>query len=700
MDLCIIGYNKNFFKENVMEKTTKKRKKSKRLRRRIGLVAIGGLSLVLTVCLSVGATLAWFAGSTWASNDMYMGGPVYVEMAGRGHASGDTAGNGTTTASWEGGNGELDILASGRTTGTANDTDANKILLPGQKLLIYSQARVFSTAYSSSVGTTGVTNESSGANTTNTSSENGKATYTTGRGRIVTTTTSVLRARFSINVEFDPYVGFNNFTDIDYAKYYPAQSADYQGENGVKLTAEADAPGGRTNIKKDQVYYALATTTALPWEAACGGKALGVADGRRDSVDNTGATWLDGKDGTTYSPLNIEEGYDKALGSIKKGTHKAIYEWKYVSLKEYKAAGTAPAASGESFVKMGAPFDGTINSAGTASNTKWNAGGTDVENNSAGTGNGFYGVWVCKDGEYLESDAFYKARTTAYMNSYKEHYKDEYNRQLALTVTSSLSSLENALNNAFVSLVNESSDRIMAGATDGFKVNTGTGAITDNSATTGRAHKASWLYVDSSISADTNAGDSASQNSGWWYLVANTSDSANVTNGDTITMVTDVVKKGETAVTNLGTIGASDLDITHTTPETTATRASLTQTAATNATSVLNAKLYEIVPDINSEVLKAADIANGVSGVTKIVSDAFPFVNGDFELPGRELTNIFANAKISFQISFQALQAFLPYTPSIDGIKSGTPITGTAKALNIGNAAPIFNEAFDYLTVL
>ena len=68
-----------------MEKTTKKRKKSKRLKRRIGLIAVGGLSFVLTICLSVGATLAWFAGSTWASNDLYMGGPVYVEMAGRGH---------------------------------------------------------------------------------------------------------------------------------------------------------------------------------------------------------------------------------------------------------------------------------------------------------------------------------------------------------------------------------------------------------------------------------------------------------------------------------------------------------------------------------------------------------------------------------------------------------------------------------------
>ena len=66
-----------------MEKTTKKSKaKKKGLKKRIGLIAMGGLSLVLTVCLSVGATLAWFAGSTWSSQTLYMGGPVYVEMSG------------------------------------------------------------------------------------------------------------------------------------------------------------------------------------------------------------------------------------------------------------------------------------------------------------------------------------------------------------------------------------------------------------------------------------------------------------------------------------------------------------------------------------------------------------------------------------------------------------------------------------------
>ena len=110
---------------------------------------------------------------------------------------------------------------------------------------------------------------------------------------------------------------------------------------------------------------------------------------------------------------------------------------------------------------------------------------------------------------------------------------------------------------------------------------------------------------------------------------------------------------------------------------------------------VLTAKLYEIKPDIAGETYYTTN-----NQVTKIVSVAFPFVNGMFELPGKELTNIFANAKISFQISFQALQAFFPWSPSIDGLPSGHQLAGLGKALNIGNAIPIYNEAFNYLAFL
>ena len=268
-----------------MEKTTKKKRKSKRLKRRIGLIAVGGLSLVLTVCLSVGATLAWFAGSTWASKDLYMGGPVYVEMAGRGNAGGTNAdGSTANAASWKGGDGHLDILASGRTTGTADipaaeegqlNAAANSILLPGQKLLIYSQARVFSTAYYDNLDDGDYPNQSSGANTTNSN-----YTYTDQKGKVRTTTTSVLRAKFSINVEFDPYMGFNNFTATTYASHYPERTVDYTGDvgNGTTYATAASALGWEAALvdaapaslnangaRRDNVVNSKDTTSTNPW---------------------------------------------------------------------------------------------------------------------------------------------------------------------------------------------------------------------------------------------------------------------------------------------------------------------------------------------------------------------------------------------------------------------------------------------------
>ena len=60
------------------------------------------------------------------------------------------------------------------------------------------------------------------------------------------------------------------------------------------------------------------------------------------------------------------------------------------------------------------------------------------------------------------------------------------------------------------------------------------------------------------------------------------------------------------------------------------------------------------------------------------------------------MTNVFANAKITFQISFQAIQAFFPYSTNIDKMDYTNPLLGTAKALSIRNAIPIYNEAFDY----
>jgi hypothetical protein len=179
---------------------------------------------------------------------------------------------------------------------------------------------------------------------------------------------------------------------------------------------------------------------------------------------------------------------------------------------------------------------------------------------------------------------------------------------------------------------------------------------------------ASWLYIDPSIGNDTNSNEISTSVGGWWYLI--------VDNGGTITGNAETYE-GE---------APSGIDTSGDTIKQTVTRSDY---AATNSNR-LKYYLYEIVP--NFEV---GDVI-GTNGQKKIASSIIPFVNGTFALPGDALTNVFANAKLSFSVSFQALQAFLPYTTSIDNIDYTNPLLGTGKALTIENAIPIFNEAFDY----
>lgn len=710
-----------------MEKITKKKKKSKRLRRRIGLIAVGGLSLVLTVCLSVGATLAWFAGSTWASNDMYMGGPVYVEMAGRGHA-GATAGGGDN-ATWVGGDGKLDIIASARNTGTAkgsgdsgntmnnyytgspvtnNNYNTSNVLLPGQKLLIYSQARVFSTAYADNLSDGNYQNQSSGANTTNIS--NGTAQYTNSSGVKKTTTTSVLRAKFSINVEFDPTVGFNNFTDPGYANGYPVQSANYTGHgaSGSTYNSALAASGitgtvGNYTGRRDAVENpVIASGTSATSTQAIGGVAVGDA-----------TEWVAPEATVSSTPT-------AALVAIKTGASKSVYKWKYVSETVYNLASNGGHTVTENGVQymykpMGAPFNGKYNTAGGPSAADKTA--------ANGTGNGYYGVWVYESTgtTRIESDAFYKARCNAYIKSYKEHYEDEYNRMLILSIGDQLTKLEDALNSAFEGLVNESSDNIIGGNVKGFKADD-KGEIEYQSG--GTATGATWLYVDPKIGQDTNASDSSSNVGGWWYLVASeTTNTLKNGKNEVLTTIDNVLKADGTTPSGATTADANG-NVTYSFTETTnangvynspvsagynivrAKEANALEVSgftaseklvASNDKEILNAKLYEITPSATNGVIE--EIGSN-TGTYKVVSVSFPFVNGNFELPGKELTNIFANARISFQITFQALQAFFPFTPSIDGVKAGSALAGTGKALNIGNAIPIYNEAFDYLSFL
>jgi hypothetical protein len=285
---------------------------------------------------------------------------------------------------------------------------------------------------------------------------------------------------------------------------------------------------------------------------------------------------------------------------------------------------------------MPAPFDGTVNSSGGDSNKV-----------AGGSGNGFYGVWILDgEGNKTESNAFYKARTTAYMNTYVEFYINEYGNEVTRTLQSSIDALNSSLNNYFVSLINDSSKYIQ----DTLGMN------------------ASWLYIDPAIGNDTNSNEISTSVGGWWYLI--------VDNGGSITGTVDTIT--ETPPTGITTSG------------TTATQSVDRGDYESNDANRLKYYLMEIVPDTEQgEVL-------GTNGQKKIASDVIPFIKGTFALPGDSLTNVFANAKLSFTVSFQAIQAFLPYTTSIDNIDYTNPLLGTGKALTIENAIPIFNEAFDY----
>lgn len=588
-------------------KTQVKRTNKKTTRRTLGTLFIALLSIGITAVISVGATLAYFAGSTTANKALYMGGPVYVEITGRNN-------------DFLAGDGNLDISAfAGRTTGTAGVID-NTILLPGQKVEIHSSARVYSTTATSTVEDSPIQNESTGANTGNignayTDAE-GNAYYVNNEGRVTTTTTSILRARFGIDIEFDPTVGFNNFTGTTYSSNYPVQSqTTFTREVTNTTTEEVDGFTGAIHSANAEYSYDSSTQTHT---------------GRRDYVSDTTFT-------------NATTAGDD-MTAIKARTLKSIYSWKYVSQAEYE--GSKAITDDKKYSKMPAPFDGTVN-----------AQGGDSKKVAGGSGNGFYGVWILDgDGNKTESNAFYKARTVAYMNTYVEHYVNEYGNEVTRTLGSSIDALNASLNNYFVSLINDSSTYIQ------------TPDDPDTPEIEGLGMNASWLYIDPSIGNDTNSNEISTSVGGWWYLI--------VDNGGTITGTAETYTGDAPTGITVGTD-------------------TVTQSVDRNSYEATDANrlkyyLYEIVPDITiGEVL-------GTNGQKKIASSIIPFVNGTFALPGDALTNVFANAKLSFTVSFQALQAFLPYTQDIDNIDYTNPLLGTAKPLTIESAIPIYNEAFDY----
>lgn len=591
------------------KKVNKTNSKKKSTRRTLGTIFIAVLSIAITAVISIGATLAYFAGSTTAGQSLFMGGPVYVEITGRNN-------------DFKAGDGNLDIAAyAGRTTGTAGAID-NTILLPGQKVEIHSSARVYSTTATSTIQDSPIPDISTGANTGNIGNaytdDAGNAYYVNNQGRVTSTTTSVLRARFGINIEFDPTVGFNNFTGTTYASNYPVQSQQTFIRE-VTNTSTEEVPGFEGAIHTTNNTYSYDSSTQ-------------THTGRRDYVNDTKYT----------SATTAGEDMNK----IKSGELISIYSWKYVSQAEYE--GTKAITDDQKFSKMPAPFDGTINAQGTNSNKV-----------TGGSGNGFYGVWILDGtGKKTESNAFYKARTNAYMNTYVEFYINEYGNPVTRTLQSSIDALNSSLNKYFVNLINDSSRYIQT---------------PDDPNTTdvveGLGLNASWLYIDPSIGNDTNSNEISTSVGGWWYLIVDnggkiTGKAENYTEGNTPTGITSS-GDGYTQSVNRSSYSSSDPNR-------------------------LKYYLYEIVPDIEvGEII-------GTNGQKKIASDIIPFVNGTFALPGDALTNVFANAKLSFTVSFQALQAFLPYTQDIDNMDYTNPLLGTAKPLTIESAIPIYNEAFDY----
>ena len=591
------------------KKVNKTNSKKKSTRRTLGTIFIAVLSIAITAVISIGATLAYFAGSTTAGQSLFMGGPVFVEITGRNN-------------DFKAGDGNLDIAAyAGRTTGTAGAID-NTILLPGQKVEIHSSARVYSTTATSTIQDSPIPDISTGANTGNIGNaytdDAGNAYYVNNQGRVTSTTTSVLRARFGINIEFDPTVGFNNFTGTTYASNYPVQSQQtFNREASNTTTEEVTGFEGAIHTTNNAYSYDSSTQTHT---------------GRRDYVSDTKYT----------SATTAGEDMNK----IKSGELISIYSWKYVSQAEYE--GTKAITDDQKFSKMPAPFDGTINAQGTNSNKV-----------TGGSGNGFYGVWILDGtGKKTESNAFYKARTNAYMNTYVEFYINEYGNPVTRTLQSSIDALNSSLNKYFVNLINDSSRYIQT---------------PDDPNTTdvveGLGLNASWLYIDPSIGNDTNSNEISTSVGGWWYLIVDnggkiTGKAENYTEGNTPTGITSS-GDGYTQSVNRSSYSSSDPNR-------------------------LKYYLYEIVPDIEvGEII-------GTNGQKKIASDIIPFVNGTFALPGDALTNVFANAKLSFTVSFQALQAFLPYTQDIDNMDYTNPLLGTAKPLTIESAIPIYNEAFDY----
>ena len=781
-----------------MGKTISKKKKSKRasrLKRQMGALVVAGLSLVLTVSMAVGSTLAWFAGSTWASKDLYLGGPVYLEMSGDG------------ADYTKSGSGNLSIEVSGRSSGTndnynngaASTGNTDNVMLPGQRVSINSYARIFSTGTTDSVADSTIVNNSSGNVSNNSGNSTGTASYYGNSGTVTTSTTSVLRAKYSLSVEFDPSTGFNNFTSAAYQANYPKQhqqtwtyeaptwktyetytdGADSNPKTDPNIvteyTAEGAEGGAYKNALADSVYDVIQVKCVARYEKA-GDATAAVSDtgafkgyktcvgddgytyilaklptdkvtcymraniGRRDAVLKTAGFSAD-----VFSTFTAPDGAGKAMvvtedktAGILNNTVKPIYKWKYVSKSVYLSYGKYD-ENHKGDIKYWTP--GKANMLGSI-------GIKSIDTHGNITANG-YGIWILNDKTtnkemaagyvkadsttdaayyYQESDAFYKARCNAYLQSYTEYYQTEYGDLVDRNIASSLQALDNSLNNEFVRLINESSTTIKKAAGDG-----------------GLGWNAEWMYIDTVAGNDTNASEMSTSVGGWWYLVASNNDKDDTSyytaakgwkkgtvtastepaghfevkeaeGGKTYALYKKFIKEAlknefedaEKAKLNNGynlnftantEIYYNDINGDGALDEGEYYTVKVKPKSGTSSSQYfqrLSNLLYEVVPDFGAD--EKVYSTNGNQTVYKVFSESIPFVNGSFILPPDELTNVFSNARVTIQVSFQAIQAFLPYTKTIDvlGKTSVDSREGREKALTIQNAIYVFNEAFDY----
>lgn len=286
-----------------MEKT----KKSKKFRKKIGYLAVLAISFGLVVFMSVGATLAWFAGSDWADNTMYMGGPVYISMYGE-----DNSGRKLTSGF---GNLEVSAASGSRTTGitsiAGDDANDMKVLLPGQRMEIHAVARLKSSAYETSYRR--AENESGLQNGT--------------KGELSRSTNALLRARFALNVQFDSdtAIGESDFYTLPTSGTRPAEgyTASYKFYVPNSSVTFSDTDPNSPLIPKDKIggKWVNATYGALKTESNGDVDANGNAYNNYYYEVTIKSTNIITPDGREWFLPTTEE------GNVNLGNNTKIWAW-------------------------------------------------------------------------------------------------------------------------------------------------------------------------------------------------------------------------------------------------------------------------------------------------------------------------------------------------------------------------------------